>query len=681
MIKRITILSLLVFHVFNTGSLPGQEIPLVYNVEHTGVDCQAPPLPGFSNLPVIEPLTDPFEWSDRSGRDTTFESWTCRRSEIKAEIEHYEIGLKPDRPDSITAKYANGTLTVNVTVNSKTLTLTSQVLLPEGEGPFPAVIGMVWIPGFGSTGGLPADIFSDRGIATIEFVHDQVTTYANQFTGGSPSLADPYFQLYPDQNLTNSGQYSAWAWGVSRLIDGLELVQESLPIDLKHLAVTGCSYAGKMALFSGAFDERIALTIAQESGGGGAPAWRVSETLGNVERLHSTDHNWFRESMFQFGHSNVKKLPHDHHELMAMCAPRALLVTGNTDYEWLANPSCYVSARAAHEVYKTFGIECRFGFYVDGGHGHCSIPNSQRPAIEAFVDRFMLGDTTANTNVTVHPYDYIDYSRWFAWWGTDNPVFPEDNPADASLEIMYFEPECATVGSNWNILDDPDASNEKYVTVRPELESISEAPSSPEDHIYITFTADTNTTYHVYARANCPTGDDDSFWIKIDDGSFVMYNSLSTSGWGWVRLSSAILTAGEHTLSIGYRENGALLDKICISTETTLPEGLGEDAENLCDPTSVGSRLEKSGYFGLKQNYPNPFNPATGIHYFLSSKEHVALKVYDILGNEVATLVNEEKQAGTYSVIFNASQLSNGTYFYQLTAGEFVDTKKFMLLK
>ena len=78
------------------------------------------------------------------------------------------------------------------------------------------------------------------------------------------------------------GSYAAWPWGVSRLIDGLELVADELPIDLEHLAITGCSFAGKMALFSGAFDERIALTIAQESGGGGAAAWRVSETLGEV---------------------------------------------------------------------------------------------------------------------------------------------------------------------------------------------------------------------------------------------------------------------------------------------------------------------------------------------------------------------------------------------------------------
>src|SRR4029077_17392939 len=188
-------------------------------------------------------------------------------------------------------------------------------------------------------------------------------------------------------------------------IDGLELVKSKLPIDLKHLAVTGCSYAGKMALISGAFDERIALTIAQESGGGGATAWRVSETLGDVEKLGATSYQWFKDDMVQFAGLNVSKLPEDHHELMAMVAPRALLVTGNTDYMWLANPSCYVSARAAKEVYKTFGVSDRMGFYIDGGHGHCAIPENQRPAIEAFVDKFLLGKAHVNTDtVTINPY-------------------------------------------------------------------------------------------------------------------------------------------------------------------------------------------------------------------------------------------------------------------------------------
>lgn len=122
-----------------------------------------------------------------------------------------------------------------------------------------------------------------------------------------------------------------------------------------------------MALFAGAFDERIALTIAQEPGGGGVDAWRVSETLGNVETLGRTSYAWFLESMRRFAGNNVNRLPIDHHELAALIAPRALLVLGNTDYEWLAEESNYVSCQAARMVWKAFGIEDRMGFSIQGG--------------------------------------------------------------------------------------------------------------------------------------------------------------------------------------------------------------------------------------------------------------------------------------------------------------------------
>jgi hypothetical protein len=83
----------------------------------------------------------------------------------------------------------------------------------------------------------------------------------------------------------------------------------------------------------------------------------------------------------------------------------------------------------------------------------------------------------------------------------------------------------------------------------------------------------------------------------------------------------------------------------------------------------------------LEQNYPNPFNPETCIEYLVPSSEYIILKVYDILGNEVAELVNERKEAGTYKINFDASALSSGIYFYKLQAGSFIQIKKLMLLK
>jgi hypothetical protein len=83
----------------------------------------------------------------------------------------------------------------------------------------------------------------------------------------------------------------------------------------------------------------------------------------------------------------------------------------------------------------------------------------------------------------------------------------------------------------------------------------------------------------------------------------------------------------------------------------------------------------------LSQNYPNPFNPTTKISYSIPKDEFVSLKVYDVLGNEVATLVNNNKNAGNYSVDFNGSNLSSGIYFYKLQAGNNVSLKKMILMK
>ena len=83
----------------------------------------------------------------------------------------------------------------------------------------------------------------------------------------------------------------------------------------------------------------------------------------------------------------------------------------------------------------------------------------------------------------------------------------------------------------------------------------------------------------------------------------------------------------------------------------------------------------------LSQNYPNPFNPTTLIKYQIPVESFTTLKVYDVLGNEVATLVKDEKTAGNYEVEFNANGLASGIYLYKIKAGEFVDVKKMIVLK
>ncbi len=98
-------------------------------------------------------------------------------------------------------------------------------------------------------------------------------------------------------------------------------------------------------------------------------------------------------------------------------------------------------------------------------------------------------------------------------------------------------------------------------------------------------------------------------------------------------------------------------------------------------PTSVEERNATPEKFRLEQNYPNPFNPETNIKYQIPSTGNVMLKLYDMLGREVAMLVNEHKSPGTYTMTWDASGHSSGIYFYRLTAGSFVETKKLVLVR
>lgn len=380
-----------------------KKIPLVYDCENSAASFKPIEEPSFEQLPVIETLPDPFAWANGKGRSTKFKDWQKHRAEIMHRIQFYEIGKKPVvKREQINAQLINDTLIVDVTENGQTLRLKSFIKYPKGEGPFPAIIGI----GMGS-GSLPPAIFESRGIAQITFNFSQVMTHTQK--RGS----EPINKLYPDQ--IDMGAYCAWPWGVSRIIDALEILGKKSRIDMNHIAISGCSFAGKMALFAGAFDERIALVIAQEPGGGGVDAWRVSETLGNVETLGRTNYQWFLESMKRFSEKNVSKLPIDHHQLAALVAPRALLVLGNTDYEWLADESNYVSCQAARKVWETFGIADRMGFSIEGGHMHCQLPKSQYPEVEAFVDRFLL-DKDVDTNVTkAEMFKNVDYKKWMPW--------------------------------------------------------------------------------------------------------------------------------------------------------------------------------------------------------------------------------------------------------------------------
>jgi pimeloyl-ACP methyl ester carboxylesterase len=113
---------------------------------------------------------------------------------------------------------------------------------------------------------------------------------------------------------------------------------------------------------------------------------------------------------------------------------------------------------------------------------------------------------------------------------------------------------------------------------------------------------------------------------------------------------------------------------------TNFPQ-FSDPPESYATITGIEEYTNFPNSFYLSQNYPNPFNPVTKIKYQVPSLSHVLLKLYDILGNDIATLVDEEKSIGVYEITFFAGNLPSGTYFYQLRTEEFVETKKMVLMK
>ncbi len=176
-------------------------------------------------------------------------------------------------------------------------------------------------------------------------------------------------------------------------------------------------------------------------------------------------------------------------------------------------------------------------------------------------------------------------------------------------------------------------------------------------------------------------------------------------------VSGTNIFAGTGTYKLGPPSIGVLLSTDIGTSWTTVNEGFpraswdstryvsircfatseqnlfaGTDAGLVRRPLSEMTSVEHSPtnvptHFSLKQNYPNPFNPSTTIKFELSRASHASLCLYDLLGRELAVLLNEKRNAGVYEVKFDGSNLASGVYFYRLQAGDFIQTKKLVILK
>ena len=157
-----------------------------------------------------------------------------------------------------------------------------------------------------------------------------------------------------------------------------------------------------------------------------------------------------------------------------------------------------------------------------------------------------------------------------------DPVSDVEDDADDYGEALWIEAEdlrTTTVGTAFQVVTDGKASGGKY------LKTVVQTVPAPTDSIYMLaahFTADQGATYYIYGRVLCPTWDDDSYFMSIDKPLGADFaNGLQTNSWDWKQIVSAYLPAGQHTLYLGGREDGACLDKLCITTNPEPPTGLG----------------------------------------------------------------------------------------------------------
>jgi hypothetical protein len=385
-------------------------------VENSAVGCSVPQLPGFAQLPAINALPDPFLSLDGT-RIATREQWACRRAEISAQVQQYELGPKPARPSVVTGQLQNDRFDITVGEPGNTVAFSVNITRPDGAGPFPAMIEI---------GGSSLDnsVLSDLGVARINFNNGAMGAQS----GGGSRGTGTFYDLYGADH--GAGSMMAWAWGVSRIIDALETTPEA-GIDVQRLGVTGCSRNGKGALVVGAFDERIALTIPQESGAGGSASWRISRVQndaalainpnatpndGRVQLLVDAqgEQPWFRAAFSQFNNAETR-LPFDHHMVLGLVAPRALLVIDNSTQIWLGSESSFTDSVAAREIWSALGVPESMGVSQVGDHNHCAFPASQRAELLAFVEKFLVGTGTANTNVVRSDRITPNRGRWIPW--------------------------------------------------------------------------------------------------------------------------------------------------------------------------------------------------------------------------------------------------------------------------
>jgi len=336
-------------------------------------------------------LPDPFLRPDGS-RVASRAQWPCQRRTLLATAQAQVYGARGPEPERVEGGIDGDTITVRVAQAGREVEFAARLRLPAGHGPHPAMIVV------GGVAGVDDALLEAEGIARIDF--DPTPVGAE--TGTSRARQGAYFELHGG-SMDATGTLMAWAWGVSRLLDVIGASGGDV-LRPDAVAVTGCSRWGKGALAAGAFDQRVALTIPIESGAGGVPAWRA-DGAGGAQPPASAwgEQPWLGDGFEPYA-TDPARLAIDQHAVLALVAPRGLLILDNPHVDWLGARHGHLSALAAAEVYAALGAPGNLGYHGDvADPRHCAWREEWTAPARAALRRHLLGREAADLPVRAAP--------------------------------------------------------------------------------------------------------------------------------------------------------------------------------------------------------------------------------------------------------------------------------------
>lgn len=368
--------------------------------ENEGADC------ALGNPPAATSnarLPDPFKKYNGS-RITGKSEWRCQRQEILKQVEASIYGTKPPKPEQVTGTVSRTQITVNVQHQGKSASFSARVEMPtNATGPVPAVVVL---------GGFGADTATIKAEGVAIITYDPYVVGAE--SGSRTNKTGAFYTIYGNRSTT--GLLAAWGWGVSRIIDVLEQSGTTV-LKPDAIGVTGCSRFGKGAFAIGALDQRIALTIPFESGSGGVPIWRGLSGEGAQSPSSAYGETYWLGDAFNNYVSDVRRLPVDTHQIIALVAPRGLYIMDNPHIANLGPKSAHAAALAGAEVYKALGATNSITYHSNVASGsHCEVRPEHRAQLQANIRRFLkkesatTGGLNAHTKATARLIDWVDWT-------------------------------------------------------------------------------------------------------------------------------------------------------------------------------------------------------------------------------------------------------------------------------